>query len=266
MLDAAWMGGVRLIDTSASYGETERRLGNLMSDSQPFDIVSKPPHLSETDSEGLRAFIENAAHNSLANLKRDRLKCLMLRNADELHIHRKSKILDVLFGMKRAGMFDQIGISLYRPDELDIALEDGFDLIQIPVSILDQRFVVDKRLRKAHEKGIEIHARSAFLQGILTLSLDRLPTYFHSAEVAIIDIQRIALELGVSVIEAAVGFCHSVPEVDYVIIGAERADQVSEFCVMPRKTIPYGVFASAAISDETLLLPANWPIRKDLLP
>ena len=59
-----------------------------------------------------------------------------------------------------------MGCSLYEPTELLDLLEIGIvpDIVQVPYSILDRKFEPYFELLK--EKGVEIHTRSVFLQGL----------------------------------------------------------------------------------------------------
>ena len=61
---------------------------------------------------------------------------------------------------------NKIGYSLYEPQELFDLLEAGLhpDIVQLPFSILDRKFEPYFDLLK--NKGVEIHVRSVFLQGL----------------------------------------------------------------------------------------------------
>ena len=50
--------------------------------------------------------------------------------------------------------------------------------IQIPVNALDRRAIHSGLLRRLKTKGVEIHARSVFLQGLLLMQPTELPEFF----------------------------------------------------------------------------------------
>ncbi len=62
-----------------------------------------------------------------------------------------------------------VGISVYTPAQLERALAFPLemDVVQIPLSIADGRFL--PYLEELHLRGIEVHARSVFLQGALLM-------------------------------------------------------------------------------------------------
>ena len=70
--------------------------------------------------------------------------------------------------IKKKKIIKKIGFSLYTLDELNAILKIlKPDMIQIPVNILDQRFLKKNVIKKIKKDKIEIHARSIFLRGNL---------------------------------------------------------------------------------------------------
>ena len=63
------------------------------------------------------------------------------------------------------------GVSVYTKEDIELVLESEFipDVIQLPINILDNSFYKNGTLKDLHTKGIEIHARSIFLQGLFYL-------------------------------------------------------------------------------------------------
>ena len=68
--------------------------------------------------------------------------------------------------------------------------QDLLDIVQVPLSLLDQRLIQDGTVKKLTARGTSIHARSIYLQGLLLTPADRWPTWI---EKSIIGHQR-ALE------------------------------------------------------------------------
>ena len=73
-----------------------------------------------------------------------------------------------LKALKAEGLIAKLGLSL-QPGEDAVGLAKRFkpDIVQLPVSILDQRYVNDQSIASIHALGIEVEARSVFLQGLL---------------------------------------------------------------------------------------------------
>ena len=73
-------------------------------------------------------------------------------------------------------MINKIRFSAYSPEQVD-SLLSNFDLIQVPFNIFDARLTRDGQISTLKNKNVEIHTRSAFLQGML-LDFDNLPKHF----------------------------------------------------------------------------------------
>ena len=52
------------------------------------------------------------------------------------------------------------------------------NILQIPINILDHRLVKENYLGELKSYGIELHARSVFLQGLLLMPRNSIPNYF----------------------------------------------------------------------------------------
>jgi aryl-alcohol dehydrogenase-like predicted oxidoreductase len=63
----------------------------------------------------------------------------------------------------------KIGVSVYTPEELERYIDD-INIVQLPLSIADGRFL--SFLPRLRERGVEIHARSIFMRGLLLKMFD----------------------------------------------------------------------------------------------
>jgi aryl-alcohol dehydrogenase-like predicted oxidoreductase len=81
--------------------------------------------------------------------------------------------------LKQQGLVKKIGVSVYNNQQIDYVLDNfSIDLIQLPINILDQRLINDESLVKLKKHNVEIHARSALLQGLLLMSINTIPYWF----------------------------------------------------------------------------------------
>jgi aryl-alcohol dehydrogenase-like predicted oxidoreductase len=85
-----------------------------------------------------------------------------------------------------------------------------------------------------HDKGVEIHIRSAFLQGLLLMPLEDVPAYFEPIRPLLMRWHAASREQGMSLVQAALAFVRDLPEVDQVLVGVESASQfqacLQDFC------------------------------------
>ena len=72
--------------------------------------------------------------------------------------------------MKEKGLVQRVGVSLYRPQTLAALLKTeiySLEVLQFPMSALDQRFLQGDIVNKLQQQGVWLQARSLFLQGLL---------------------------------------------------------------------------------------------------
>lgn len=179
MLDLAFSNGVRTIDTARTYGESEELIGKALFEiNLPFRIISKlSPDVcvGSTLSKESISKVEVSLHESLQYLQLERIDTLLLHRGFQRTCH-NGEIWEYLKTQKRNGLIGKIGISAVTPIEAIDALEDGsVDVIQVATSILDQRLFKQGFFEKARERGVEVHVRSIFLQGLAFLNETSIP-------------------------------------------------------------------------------------------
>ena len=72
----------------------------------------------------------------------------------------------ILKRIRQETNIEKIGVSIYSNKELDYVLDYDIDFIQLPFNLLDNENKRSKSLIKAKNKGVEVHVRSCFLQGL----------------------------------------------------------------------------------------------------
>jgi len=124
-------------------------------------------------------WVEFQVESSLTRLKINRLSGLMLHAPDDLLGPHGEKIARGLWRVKEAGLVERIGLSVYSPKQLSALIHLlPIEILQIPLNIFDRRFVESGWLHKLAQQGVEVHARSAFLQGLLLMPTERVPSKF----------------------------------------------------------------------------------------
>ncbi len=104
----------------------------------------------------------------------DTLKTLGSKNFKTILIHDwyrlsdREKILGIeLLGMlKKVGLSESVGISVYDTNELIPELEN-VDLIQAPLNFFNLQFIDSELFNDLFAQGVHLQARSIFLQGLL---------------------------------------------------------------------------------------------------
>jgi len=263
ILNTAAAHGVQVIDTATAYGTSESVLGELLSDwNHTFKIVTKIPKFEQVPND-IAGWVADTVKSSLRRLRQSKVYAALLHSADL-----PQPMLDELSGslqsLKREGLFNKVGVSVYSSDQIDALFERyQFDLIQVPFNIFDQRLLLSGHLQQLKRSGIEIHARSAFLQGLLLMDLDDIPSYFAPYMNHIRAYHKAVRTLDLSLVDVALSFVLNQPEIDTVVCGVNDAMQFDELVVVAsvplkqEKLLPLLPFASG---DLGLIDPSIWRI------
>ncbi len=236
--------GIGLLDTAANYGEAERVLAAL--DIRPFRIVTKTIGFGQ----GLDAVLARARQSATA------------LGADTLLVHAAGDLADgtlwpALQRLKAEGVFAKLGISTYVADDpASLAARFKPDVIQLPFSVLDQRLLADGTLAKLKDLGVEVHARSLFLQGLLFL--DPPPEKLKAAAAPLARLRAALREAGVTPLQAALGFVLSRQEIDIGLVGVTSLEELDKIIAATEIALPALDWPSFALQDEHLLTPSLW--------
>jgi D-threo-aldose 1-dehydrogenase len=214
-LQLAAQSGLSLLDTPADAGETELLVGRLAPRERPFQVIVKTASLTE----GVAA-VEARARRSLRNLGRPSLRALVVSDAEDLLGEDGDVLWRRLLDLREAGLFEQIGVCA-RLEDAPAALARRFkpDLMQLPVSLLDQRLVTGGELRALADMGVEVQLRSIFLQGLMFLPSDGLPRELAEAGPRLSRIRRALAEAGADPLQAALAFALRQTDAARVIVG-----------------------------------------------
>lgn len=266
MLHKGKLRGIHLLDTAAAYGAAEAQLGESDAAAQGFQIVTKTaPVKSDTVGDDDVVAVLAAFARSLQRLKSDHVYGLMAHRADNLLVPEGARLWDALLELKRQGHTARIGVSVYTPTQLaDILDRFPIDIVQLPFSIYDQRFLKTGLLDRLKASGVEVHARSAFLQGLLLMTPDRLPGQFEAIREHHRRCHDALAAAGLSPLAGSLGFCLAQPQIDKVIVGCESSGQLEGILDAGKRGDEGGydpVFKhleAFALNDEAILNPSRW--------
>jgi aryl-alcohol dehydrogenase-like predicted oxidoreductase len=134
------------------------------------------------------------------------------------------KVIDELLSER---IMKRFGISIYSPDELTpIVGHFPIDIVQTPFNVFDQR--ITPWLETLSRNGIEVHARSVFLQGLLISPANTRPERFRKWESQFNQFDNWVSELSMSAISVCLGVALSQPGISHVIVGALSSSQLFE--------------------------------------
>jgi aryl-alcohol dehydrogenase-like predicted oxidoreductase len=255
ILEVAKAGGISLIDTAVSYGESERRLGKQGMNG--WEVVTKVPMVPENANDPA-GWVHDSARASLARLNMTRLYGLLLHRPHQLLRPMGSSLYAALLRLKGEGLVSKIGISIYDPAELDQLMpHHEFDLVQAPFNVLDRRLLDSGWLHRLADRGVELHVRSVFLQGLLLMGPEARPAKFSPWDSVWANWGRWLQESGATALQACLHQALSFPEISAVVIGVESAGQLQEILAAERRAVPSAP-SYLRCDDPRLVNPSDW--------
>lgn len=258
ILKLAYSSGIKTLDTAISYGESEARLGQV--GVEGWQIITKFPPLGQQPLEGLTIYkwVKNSCLSSCDRLGVRQLYGLLLHRSQDLLEPEGDALYDALRAVQSAGWVQKIGVSIYAPEELEqIYHRFPVDLVQAPFNGLDQRLVKSGWLTKLKEDGVEVHARSIFLQGLLLMpSAVRLQKFNHWSNLWQ-KLEAWLKEAGISPLQACLGAVFQESAFDRILIGVDRVQHLQEILLALQKPLPQWP-AELICEDLDLIEPYRW--------
>jgi aryl-alcohol dehydrogenase-like predicted oxidoreductase len=262
ILTMAHRRGVRMLDTAPAYGEIDERLVGLFPEGAEFRVTTKIPALPARflepvpDEAGACAHVRTAIDRAVARLGRH-VSTVLFHHSKDLQRSIGSAIWHTARSRALANGLC-IGVSLYDLGELpDCCSDTGLDVIQCPANVFDQRVLT---MPSACDLAREIHVRSVFLQGLLTMDVRAAARRLPAAETALRLWQEWCGRYSLSAVTAALSFAKSLP-VKYCVIGVDSAAQFTEVADAWEVAVPRRM-PELAINDTQIVDPRAWVLAE----
>jgi aryl-alcohol dehydrogenase-like predicted oxidoreductase len=258
VLNFAAQAGIDTLDTAVAYGNSEEQLGLL--GVQNWKIVSKLPPLPSSIDD-VDGWLINQLHESLRRLGVDRLNGILLHKPSDLLGAHGAGYVQALRRVRDSGLVNSIGYSIYSPDELGALCRLLLpDLVQAPFNIIDRRLVSSGWMVKLVEKGIRIHTRSVFLQGLLLMPPESRPKWFNRWQDLWQTWSESCSKSGKSTLSLSLQYVLSHPDIERVIVGVDSVTQLSEI-ISAAFEPNVNSFPQIESHDLELLEPSRWKIK-----
>jgi len=257
ILAVARKNNIFTIDTAKAYGNAEQVLGKLAKNNTlKFITKISPPKQDEKIKDYiLRSKLE--IKESLRLLNIEYFDAVLIHDASVLKSKIRDPLINFLKKLKSDNITKKIGISLYEPEEVLLFKDLSPDLVQVPLNLFDQRFLVSGVIDSLHSKGIEVHARSVFLQGLLLMKPKSLPTNLSELYKPLEEMLYFFNEKKVSVLSEAISFVYNQKSVDQVILGVTDHKELIDCLNFNESTLEKD-YERFAIDDYKLIDPRRW--------
>jgi aryl-alcohol dehydrogenase-like predicted oxidoreductase len=252
ILQLAQKGGISVLDTSSAYGTSEIVLGKALQNTQTrFNIVSKYPRSL--------ASVRDTFQKSLLNLGVESLYGYLVHHFEFYQEH--PEIFDEMTTLKNEGKIKKVGFSLYNVEQLRFLLEKHvkFDILQFPYNMFDRQF--EPYMPGLAEIGVEIHTRSAFLQGLFFKDTNTLPEKLSPLKPYLKELHQYCDDHSISIEQMALGYVLSNEHVKGALIGVDNHIQlennlrVASYCLSSEDI---SFIKSITVKEKDLLNPVNW--------
>ena len=251
----ARLSGINTLDTAIAYGESESKLGDVGLDG--FKVITKLPALPENIVD-VNRWVRDQMLASLQRLNVTSVYGVLIHNSQQLLDPKGKDVYQMLGQLKSEGMVQKIGMSIYAPSELDSLMNVyQIDLVQAPYSLIDQRLQSSGWIQKLHDLGVELHTRSAFLQGLLLIPVTAIPKKFKYWLPLFNTWHSWLRDNNTSAVQACIGFVQAHPQIAKVVVGVETIQQLEQL-IQAEKESPNTEYPNINCFDEDLINPSNW--------
>lgn len=263
ILECAAANGVNCLDTAPAYGDSEKIVGRAILElgiADKMTVVTKAPHLNDNLKPAeVDQMVRQSVETSLKNLQLDVLPlCLFHKESNAVYA-------DALLRLRDQGLVKHVGISVNSPEWAGKTVRSGsFEAIQLPTSILDQRYLKNGIFHEAKQNGIALFVRSVYLQGLLFLPEAEMPVELRPVISVRHRLEKLAEKAGISLAELAVRFVLSLPGVKCLVMGLETMRQLEDNL----KLFAQGRLSAEMLHDvmnavpqlpDSVIVPSLWP-------
>lgn len=248
--------GIRVIDTAQAYGDIQARLAGLAPDGA-FGIVTKLPPLprdllaAEAGAWAVQAL--QRAKDELGSA----LHAVLFHRGEDL-LESRGAVLWERCSNWAAASGCSLGISCYDPDTLRQVRERyPVAIAQLPGNAFDQRL---SKLHLTPEQPLQVHVRSAFLQGLLLMQEAEAARRVPRAAKALAAWHDWLRKHSLRALPAALGFVKALKGATHCVVGVDGLEQLEQVAAAWDAAAPLHADA-LAVDDLQVIDPRHWPPR-----
>lgn len=251
--------GIKSIDTSPRYGNSEELIGEALKQCKKKPIIStKIDNLIPNISKTPKLMIESI-NKSIDKLGAVIDICYLHQN--DVEIISDKYVHEGIRQLKNNGLIKEVGTSIYSKEELKYTLESGiFDWVQIPVNILDTSYY--HQVCK-HNSNIKVAVRSIFLQGVFfNNQWVRKSIKDHEELLSKLNfVRELCSKSSITIQQLSISYISSLQRVNQVIIGTISNEKLLNniYCESTRleKQLIFHI-NEISLSSKSWTNPRNW--------
>lgn len=161
----------------------------------------------------------------------------------------------------QCGIAKKVGISVYTMQEFfKFNKFVKINIAQIPLSIVDNRFVKKKFINYIKKNSIEVHARSIFLQGfLLNKTKKKLPIFFKKHQGILNEIENIAKKLKLNRESILVNYVFNYKFINKIVVGFNSTEELYSFLNIKKANFSNRSIKFKTKLNRRILDPRLWP-------
>jgi aryl-alcohol dehydrogenase-like predicted oxidoreductase len=255
LINWAQIKGINHFDTAPAYGDAESILGiNLNHTLNPV-IDTK---LDVKDCKSRKSILE-ATRRSMQNLRVKQISTLYLHDESLLQNSNAQEIVAGFADVLYLGLAKQIGVSVYSEAAV-IACKNvlpELTVFQVPENICDRRLISSKRIKDLANNGNIFFVRSVFLQGLLLMDVDSIPSNLNAAKASIRKLKAFAGANSLTVMELCLAYVNSITWASGILVGAASPNQFRE-AIGYSSPLPDGWRTAIETLSDEIIDPRKW--------
>ncbi len=233
MLAKAHDNGITELDTAEAYGESETVIGEFSRKypEKQFRIDTKLSHFAV--EAGATRDISAAIEKKLIDTS-DRLgnQPISIYYLHSFALCKDRNLMDALDRLRRGGLFESLGVSVYEPTELAYILREEkgrVNAVQIPFNCFNASQWLDSGLlSQCEEANVQLLARSVYVQGMVFKDADDPFVEKLGISRAVKKFAAICEAYSVTRSKLALDFVRQTKGISKILLGAETVSQIEE--------------------------------------
>ena len=183
------------------------------------------PHALNDYADGVKAtdIVQAELEKSLIRLKVKTLDGYLFHSPHYIYL---KHMVAGLQKAKDSGLVKNIGVSIYDIGEALQAAELGVDYIQVPYNVFDQRLDSTNFFDIAKKNKVKVFARSPFLQGLLLMKPNELPSHLSYLINYLEKFKKISEKYNITPLEASLRFVDVKCRADCIVFGVDTVEQL----------------------------------------
>jgi len=218
-LDFAYKNGFISFDTAYNYKNSHKILGQWISIKNRKPILySKIPKIKKIDIKVLTDIFSKM----LSELNVTNLDGLFLHNPKDWENIKMQIFINKIIKKK---LIKSFGLSIY--EENQIYLNENIKIIQAPGNIFNQKVINSERLHNFSNNGGEVHIRSIFIQGLIFMNPNNIPTILEELKKPIFYIQNYAKEINIPIANLLLLAVNKIFPKAKLVVGLDDLEQIT---------------------------------------